>query len=1413
MKKDSFTFSDKLKKSKTLPLSKRIPSRVGGEVKAKRTFFDRAQRDLPFIIVAALALLLLPFLSRETVDIDTPSVVWGGDDGGAITEGIDLGEGNGIGDEMAMSSFRNPLDLIIRHGESDSTSKDTLETPYSSEDSDSSSYGESSRSTYGSEEYSSSPATSRYGKTVKRSVRNSINRVPTALGALRTSATIDPGAGNSGIGHTMALGSRAKDGAPRVQGPGVRPVALQPLVASGKGRDLTGGDALYAEAARSIGAMNRPGAKQAVLEAQLKDVDGKPLGDTKGTGAAAAAGKGPAAGGPSNNWSHTNQRPWWWDMMKERSQMRWMLWHYNWEKMLSDSLIKLTAGLASCLITGSNDFAVNKFLGEAGSSRDIPCCTTSSGARFCADDVAEFSTSTSGSGDGKEEQNNAIISLSKMCGENAVWSVKEDITARKSALDVRLRCLGLKLSELKAAVETNYAVACAEIDSTPMALTVNVSRNGKVKPKKLEKMGYYIVAEKARTGKIINHTQEGHMEQCDTARVIFIDKLPTYGGRITIDNDRILKDYPDYRIKKVVVYKVGSKKKNSDNGLSDATEEYNKMLTYTSEQQTKYNKKHGKNAYEKKIHELQEELAKQTDLYSGRELNESKEGVEYADPLKTVKSEGYFTEQEEIDTTISEKEYESAFTLLRGRIKNGECVTEDFVRYQFKPWKGKLNQVQVCPVAPKLLDVKIENGMIRRAKCFSTATTDYKVRQLVAGEEYPFQADIIEPTRRVLAFVVERYNTPQGYKDWQLVDVFDTHSKDVKLSEEKFLHKEGEHTFTGKVVVGVNGDNKEVGQDAIPGEGKIIWIATDDLYGKASPIVSGASVNISDLFLSREPKQVAVCNYSWGCEKVRGQDICSPKDECCLGEDGKAYEATYLDEYIAGVPFKTKKLCENRFNYTQEQLARLQPCARLCEQSDGRYNVIDYNVTISKEYASQGGVDTTDCRFCNLSETKRATGPGLVCVDPLKSNEYCPCIKVDNPITPKQTPIPGTLYIRSEVYPDNPQVEELPVTPICYKRAIATGNIFVRNPDGTAGVRVDPDGDIVTMLLRHTPEEQAQLCPFCSDDIGDVCIDPLEGNEPCPCVKVDNPRTPGVSNPLFVRSDVTTVTPRSIMLPVTPICYKKAIALGNIYVRNPDGTAGNRVDPDKDVVTMLLSKSKDVQDALCPYCNDEPGEEPAQGGPRTLYDDSVPCQITLAGDYFINASYVPRREFITDEVLEGIYNHLKNCGDLVIEGFASDTMTVGEESQFPPKNSPEAKERNNYRLAFDRALEISKLARGVWEKHGEIITMDLSDKQEVKSMRKKMKNGSVQEVSVGVIGNTNYTGANSGTPEKSLPRSRAQVSNPVKSDATVTFKLISYGSYYNEAGARPTQNLSPAERRAWLDKEMQDRKVVLRGTK
>ena len=377
MKKESFTFSDKLKKSKTLPLSKRIPSRIGGEVKAKRTLFERAQRDLPFIIVAALALLLLPFLSRESVD-EMPSVVWPGSE---VTDSGDPVVPTYATGELPSAGLVDPLSHIIRTGEADGKAvRDTLDR----EEEDDEGYGTRSGSGsavttarsrseetdyYGGDR--SGTNTGRYKKVTNRSTRSFLKREPTAKGTLAKSS-LARADGGGGFRHDLAFGNKPQTEAQKSPREGIRPVALQPLTAKG-GRDLTGGDALYAEAARSIGAFNRPGAKQALLEAQMKDVDGQPLGETKGGGGPGDPNRPGANGNLGNTWSHNSLKPWWWDMMNDRAQKRWMLWHYNWEEMLSKNLLTWTSGMLSCLGVGSADGSVGKFFGDSGGDPDF-CC-------------------------------------------------------------------------------------------------------------------------------------------------------------------------------------------------------------------------------------------------------------------------------------------------------------------------------------------------------------------------------------------------------------------------------------------------------------------------------------------------------------------------------------------------------------------------------------------------------------------------------------------------------------------------------------------------------------------------------------------------------------------------------------------------------------------------------------------------------------------------------------------------------------------------------------------------------------------------------------------------------------------------------------------------------------------------------
>ena len=119
-KKDSFTFSDKIKNSKqpgSKSFANRISSKVGSDGKPKRTLFERTKRDAPFIIAALIALLLLPFLYKYSGQVSEEQIV------APSYEDIDIPGRDGIssmiGDpegQIAQLAGRDPLSLIKGFG-------------------------------------------------------------------------------------------------------------------------------------------------------------------------------------------------------------------------------------------------------------------------------------------------------------------------------------------------------------------------------------------------------------------------------------------------------------------------------------------------------------------------------------------------------------------------------------------------------------------------------------------------------------------------------------------------------------------------------------------------------------------------------------------------------------------------------------------------------------------------------------------------------------------------------------------------------------------------------------------------------------------------------------------------------------------------------------------------------------------------------------------------------------------------------------------------------------------------------------------------------------------------------------------------------------------------------------------------
>lgn len=501
--KDSFTFSDKLRKSKSVPLSKRLPSIVGGQNKQKRTLVQRAQRDLPFILVAALALLLLPFLSRTGSDdiASTGDLAWN-----SLADAPSFAEGGGM-NIMPEGSMKDPMDLILRprsavEGSGVTMGSEASKSAYGSEDDDGSGYSSSRRSrSYSASGSSSSrpdyntrksydeqyttrttktPATSKYGQKTRAGVRKSFERKGTDINrALRISQM--PGQkGGSGVSHALPIGQGPTRGSGGAFREGVRPIALQPMESrGGVGRGMTG-ENLYAEAARSRGAMNAGGpAKANLLAAQMRDVDGTltPMGTTSGgPGAGGASVRPGAGGGPGNTNGYSVQKPWWWDMMQTRSQKMWDLLYYKPREIWYTNMYNYASQLMNCLFTGNKDGDVSTMFGKSAGDDDWLCVKNGKEIMVTYNNQKTRSTKDK---DGNKTDETVDTNWFLTCHELGGEAVKDEASA-KGFFKVRAQCVGLDVlwDRLKSRIKhTQYDSHCLEVNGDPMKFTLDVTRS------------------------------------------------------------------------------------------------------------------------------------------------------------------------------------------------------------------------------------------------------------------------------------------------------------------------------------------------------------------------------------------------------------------------------------------------------------------------------------------------------------------------------------------------------------------------------------------------------------------------------------------------------------------------------------------------------------------------------------------------------------------------------------------------------------------------------------------------------------------------------------------------------------------------------------------------------------------------
>ena len=371
-KKDSFTFSDKIKNSKPAfnPFSKRASSKIGNNGKPKKTLFERTRRDAPFFIAALAALLMLPFLYKYSGNVS---------DGGALVapgmsdsvfdpERFDFSPSTeDASGQISQLTGRDPLSLIKGWGSSE---EESTRYDYDGEDRDGfGAYSANDKNT------SHSTSVSTYRRRAPAATRAAFKRTPTKINELRGAGLNTRGGGGPGSRFGGGLKTAAKkDSSGPLRQP-TKPVSLQPLRAAGSpSRSYYGQDGV-AQARASRDAMSKGDAKIALKDAMFEPVKGGRAGGLA-DGILAAGG---GAGKMQRNMDFKGITPWWWDMMKQREQDKWKWKYFLWRKNLLEPLIKdvLAVGLThllNCLLWGNADADIDYFLGGApGESKEGQC--------------------------------------------------------------------------------------------------------------------------------------------------------------------------------------------------------------------------------------------------------------------------------------------------------------------------------------------------------------------------------------------------------------------------------------------------------------------------------------------------------------------------------------------------------------------------------------------------------------------------------------------------------------------------------------------------------------------------------------------------------------------------------------------------------------------------------------------------------------------------------------------------------------------------------------------------------------------------------------------------------------------------------------------------------------------------------
>lgn len=370
--KDSFTFSDKIKNSKPMgskSFANRVSSKIGSDGKPRQTLFERTRRDAPFFIAALVALLLLPFLYKYSGQVsEEPMVTPGSEESVFDPEryGFDTATGNPDG-QIAQFAGRDSLSLIKMGDDTSATDEVTNDYIPSHDGYDASQ--ESSTSTEVEENN-----TNIYKRAAAPATRAAFRRAATKINPLSSAGLTSRGGSRLGVGM---WGGGMKTAARKVGASGPRnspkPVSLQPLQAAGKPSRTSFGNGSAAEARRSKDAMSKANAMQALMDAQMKPVQPGKIGGLGG----GSFGPGGGKGNLDRKFTYNGKEPWWWDMMKTRSQKEWEAEFnrkWDWIKWKDNLLKTWLAGAFNCLVTGDEDGAMGKVFGAAKGAGNADKC-------------------------------------------------------------------------------------------------------------------------------------------------------------------------------------------------------------------------------------------------------------------------------------------------------------------------------------------------------------------------------------------------------------------------------------------------------------------------------------------------------------------------------------------------------------------------------------------------------------------------------------------------------------------------------------------------------------------------------------------------------------------------------------------------------------------------------------------------------------------------------------------------------------------------------------------------------------------------------------------------------------------------------------------------------------------------------